>query len=232
MVRYDSETDGCAGMTAAWLWVRADLRRRWRSWVVLGILAGISVGLACAGVAGARRTDQALPNYVAAAHVPDAAVLANDPSFDAAQQAEVAHLPNVTGVFPFIVPFASTISKPAGMEPSLVPATREAMLRMLGVLVEGRAPNPARADEIVVNQAARNKFGLDIGSTVTMVQRSVGPGQGGLPAELSRMASRRSNSGCASSGSRTRPTTRSMRHRQAASTRSTARTWWGSRISS
>jgi hypothetical protein len=40
-----------------------------------------------------------------------------------------------------------------------------------------------RADEIVVNRAAR-KFGLDIGSTVTMVQRSVGPGQGGLPAAL------------------------------------------------
>ena len=58
------------------------------------------------------------------------------------------------------------------------------MFRMLGVLVEGRAPNPARADEIVVNQAARNKFGLDIGSTVTMVQRSVGPGQGSLPAAL------------------------------------------------
>ena len=184
VVRYDGETDGCAGMTAAWLWVRADLRRRWRSWVVLGLLAGISVGLACAGVAGARRTDHAVPNYVAASHVPDAAVLANDPSFDAAQQANVSHLPNVTGVFPFIVPFASTISKPAGMDSPLVPATRQAMFRMLGVLVEGRAPNPARGDEIVVNQAARKKFGLDIGSTVTMVQKSVGPGQGGLPTSL------------------------------------------------
>src|SRR6185436_9778883 len=69
--------EGGPSMSAVWLWVRADLRRRWRSWVVLGLLAGISVGLASAAVAGARRTESAAPRFMEVAHVPTAAVLAN-----------------------------------------------------------------------------------------------------------------------------------------------------------
>ncbi|MGZ8762725.1 MAG: hypothetical protein ACXW2Y_05310 [Acidimicrobiia bacterium] len=38
-------------MAAVRLWVRADLRRRWLSWVVLGALAGLVVGLAAAAAA-------------------------------------------------------------------------------------------------------------------------------------------------------------------------------------
>ena len=72
-------------MSAIWLWTRADLRNRWRSWVVLGLLAGVTFGLAAAGVAGARRTEDALPRLIATG-VPHAAVLPNDPAFDAAQR--------------------------------------------------------------------------------------------------------------------------------------------------
>ncbi len=53
-------------MTAPWFWARAELRARWRSWVVLGLLTGATAGLVTAGVAGARRTEDALPNYIAA----------------------------------------------------------------------------------------------------------------------------------------------------------------------
>ena len=56
-------------MTASWLWARAELRSRWRSWVVLGVLAGCVFGLAAAGVAGARRTSVAVPRYVTASAV-------------------------------------------------------------------------------------------------------------------------------------------------------------------
>jgi hypothetical protein len=84
-------------MTAAWMWARADLRARWRSWVVLGLLAGVTFGLAAAGVAGARRTDTALPRALAASPRLDAAVLPNDPEFDAEKRAAVARLPEVRG---------------------------------------------------------------------------------------------------------------------------------------
>ena len=48
-----------AGTQGARLWARADLRRRWRSLVVLGLLAGLSASLAIAALSGARRADTA-----------------------------------------------------------------------------------------------------------------------------------------------------------------------------
>jgi len=42
-------------MTAAWLVVRAQARSRWRSWLVLAVLAGLIGGLVIAVAAGARR---------------------------------------------------------------------------------------------------------------------------------------------------------------------------------
>jgi hypothetical protein len=82
------------------MWAAADLRSRWRSWVLLGLLAGIAFGVVAAGVAGARRTSHAVPDYVAAAGVPTAAVLANDPTFDAASRAAVSRLPEVRRAVP------------------------------------------------------------------------------------------------------------------------------------
>ena len=90
---------------AVWTCARSDLRRRWLSWVVLGLLAGVTVGLACAGFAGARRTDQVMSRYIALAGVPDAAVLANSPTYDEDVRAAVARLPEVEGTSPFVVPF-------------------------------------------------------------------------------------------------------------------------------
>src|SRR5689334_18577035 len=106
------------------MWVRADLRRRWRSWVVLGILAGITAGLAGAAVAGARRTAHMVPTYYARSHAPDAATLPNDQKFDATKQAEVARLPEVAQTYPFVVAFELTIKEfPDGAnDAGLVPA--------------------------------------------------------------------------------------------------------------
>src|SRR5262245_52948737 len=93
------------------------------SWTVLGILAGISIGLACAAIGGARRTDQAIPRFAAASHIPDAVVLANDPAFDDAARAELAAWPEVTTVYPFMVPFLLEVTDPAGVVAPLVPTS-------------------------------------------------------------------------------------------------------------
>ena len=101
-------------MTAAWMWARSELRARWRAWIVLGMLAGATFGLAAAGVAGARRTAVAVPRYVVASHVPTAAVLANDPSYDAAERAAVAALPEVRQALPFEVAIGVELKPSAG----------------------------------------------------------------------------------------------------------------------
>jgi hypothetical protein len=152
------------------MWVRADLRRRWRSWVVLGLLAGVSVGLACAGVAGARRAENAVPAFARAAHLPDAAILANDPAFDASVRSRIDALPEVRQSYPFMVAFLLETDR-KGLEAPLVPTAPQTVRPSYGILVAGRAPDPKRADEIIVNENVRDRFGLDIGSTYTLVQR-------------------------------------------------------------
>ena len=63
-------------MAAVWLVVRTGLRARWRSWLVLAVLAGLAGGMVIAVAAGARRTDAAYPSLIAWSAAPDALVAA------------------------------------------------------------------------------------------------------------------------------------------------------------
>ena len=121
--------------------------------MVLGLLFGITFGVATAALAGVRRTEDALPRLVAAAGTVHAAVLPNDPAFDAAQRDAIAALPEVRATYPFMVPFALRVLEPTNVEASLLPTTRAAGKFMAGVIVDGRLPDPRKADEIVVNQS-------------------------------------------------------------------------------
>jgi hypothetical protein len=160
---------------AVGIWTRADLRRRWRSWAVLGLLGGVTLGVAAAGVAGARRTASAVPRFERAAHLADAGVLANSPEFGSGQRAAIAALPYVTATYPFEVAFALEVpSSPPLGDVTLIPTTDAAARNLVGVLVAGRFPDPARADEVVVDQNARKRFHLDVGATMTVAQ-SIAP---------------------------------------------------------
>jgi hypothetical protein len=158
-------------MTGAWLWARAELRVRWRSWLVLGLLAGATAGLAAAGLAGARRTDVALPHYLAASgNVIDAAVLANDPNFDARQRAAVAALPEVRRTYPFSVAVLMEVTAPRGLDGTLVPHTPETARLSEPVVIEGRHTDPANPNEAVIDENIVRHYGLGIGSTIEIRQ--------------------------------------------------------------
>ena len=74
-------------MTVAWMWGRSELRPRWRSWTILGILAVLrSASRPRVGPVPAR-TSVVLPRSIAAQTVADAAVLVNEPSYDTAKRA-------------------------------------------------------------------------------------------------------------------------------------------------
>jgi hypothetical protein len=134
------------------------------------MLAGATIGLAAAGVAGARRTNVAVPRYLAALHQPTAAVLANDPSFDAVKRAKVAALPEVRTVYPFEIAVAIQQRPSADQGGGLIPATAAGGRLLGGVIIQGRPANPARADEIVIDQNMRRRFHMHIGSTMTISQ--------------------------------------------------------------
>jgi hypothetical protein len=157
------------------MWARADVRVRWRSWLVLGLLAGVTFGLAAAGVAGSRRTEEALPRAIAASPRLDAAVLPNDPEFDAEQRTAVAALPEVQHVAPFVVPFFLNYADPP-TDGQLVATTPFSARAMSGVIVEGRFTNPNRAHEVVIDENLRDRFDLGIGSRMVIAQRLPPPG--------------------------------------------------------
>ena len=159
------------------MWARAELRARWKAWFLLGVLAGVVLGVAAAGWAGARRTERAIPDAVRAMDLPTAALLANDPAFGAEQRAAVAKLPGVERVYPFEVAFTTQIIRPRvtnelGSLYALDAATMRAFARPL---VAGRMPDPRRADEAVVNEVMRDRFGLDIGATMIVGSDAVKP---------------------------------------------------------
>ena len=52
-------------MRAVWLRVRAGLRQDWRSPLVLALITGLMGALVLVSLAGARRTDTAVPRFLA-----------------------------------------------------------------------------------------------------------------------------------------------------------------------
>src|ERR1700683_3260797 len=52
-------------MGLIWLRSRAELRAKWRTFLVLALVVGLGGGVALAAFAGARRTDAAMPQFVA-----------------------------------------------------------------------------------------------------------------------------------------------------------------------
>ena len=51
-------------MSFVWLRVQAALRHRWKALVVLSVVSGIGGGAAITALAGAQRTDVAVPQFV------------------------------------------------------------------------------------------------------------------------------------------------------------------------
>ncbi len=167
-------------MTAVRMWARAELRARWKAWALLGLLAGATFGLSAAAVAGARRTQDSIPAFVAASHIPSAAILANDPSFGADQRRAVGALPEVTRGYPFLVAFGTAVVSPQGLDSTILPITPRGTRFFVGPLVEGRAPRGS--DEVVVNEVARHKLHLGVGSTMVVGQSAESLGT--IPPEL------------------------------------------------
>ncbi len=167
------------------MWARSELRARWRSWLVLGILAGATVGIAAAGVAGARRTENVVPQYIAASGRLDAAVLANDPTFDAQPRAAIAALPEVQRSLPFSVPFLLETTRPRELGSPLLPRSPATARFSEPVILEGRHTDPNNPHEAVIDENVADRYGLGIGSTIDVRQDVPPPGQEGqLPPGL------------------------------------------------
>jgi ABC-type lipoprotein release transport system permease subunit len=150
------------------LWLRTELRRRWRSVVVLGILAGLTSGLAIAAVDGARRSGTAIDHNAEVTRQPDVMVLPSRFGFD---WTKISKLPQVAaiGLFGVTQQMGAIDVQPAGAL-STFPAAN----RAIGDTVDrprisaGRAVDPSNPHEVVVTAAAAKLLHLRIGQQFTV----------------------------------------------------------------
>ncbi|PZF84928.1 ABC transporter permease [Jiangella anatolica] len=149
-------------MTAAWL--RLELRRRWRSLLVLALLVALATATVLTAVAGARRGDSAVDRLLERTLPADVAILPNQADFD---WAAVRALPQVTtlstfGSAPYVVDGVppDSLGGAVGLD-TMVTVERP-------VALAGRLPDPHRPDEMVVTPRFVEAYGLDVGDAVTI----------------------------------------------------------------
>ncbi len=140
----------------------AQLRHRWRSWLAITILISLVGGVVMAAAAAGRRTDTAIPSFVAA-HGFDAEVYSILPA------PAVARLPGVTSATAVIGPDNGT-PRCACTHPLNPGGFGIAVLKNGGSapfnLVSGRLPEPSNLHEVVASYTLQHDAGVQLGSVI------------------------------------------------------------------
>jgi putative ABC transport system permease protein len=149
---------------AVWAIARHEWASRWRSLLTLGVVVGIFGGLIVA-VAGLTARTATAPDRLAQAVGPGDAVVQIFGDTEVAS--DVAALPMVERSWPAQLAVARVDSRSVVyMGVSAGPTRPPGMLEP--VMVEGRAPDPASPDEVVVLERASAFLGVGSGDTVSI----------------------------------------------------------------
>ncbi|WP_199701191.1 FtsX-like permease family protein [Jiangella rhizosphaerae] len=155
-------------MTAVAAWLRLDARRRWRSLLVMAVLVALAAGTVMTAMAGARRGATAVDRLLDRTLPATVAVLPNQPGFD---WDAVRELPEVEALTTFVLTASYVVDgvPPGGFALAFPPGDDEVFRTIeRPVVLEGRLPDPTRADEVVVSPNFRETYGLDVGDSVTL----------------------------------------------------------------
>ena len=164
------------------VWSGAQVRRRWLSLIVLGILGGLAAGLALAAIDGAARTETAYARMRQQLLASDAIFFPSQVRIDDADISKLSELPEVAAVGGFSLTI-SRLDEIPGASP-LVPVGPDWFKNIeKAKVLDGRLPDPSRDDEAVINADATHA-GFHVGDTVTW--RNLSPADekavGGYPA--------------------------------------------------
>lgn len=146
-------------------WSVLELRRRWRSLVVLALLVGFATMTVLAAVAGARRADTAVERLMAETRPATAVVLPNQPGFD---WDAVRALPQVETLAEF--PVSGFMVDGVAADSVDFPPTGAELMRTIErpVVLEGRMLDFDRVDEVVVTSGFPDGYHKGVGDTVTL----------------------------------------------------------------
>ena len=162
-------------MAATWFRFRSEIRKRWPALVGLGVIAGLVGAAVLAAAAGARRADTAYDRMLEATDAPDFVVRTGSASTDAIDPAAVRSLPGVQRVGVVERYYLTTPGPRATIgerTPVLASASRDGRaFYTIGApkVLEGRLPDPRRADEILVSKVLRDEGGFDVGDDAPLV---------------------------------------------------------------
>ncbi|MEJ7786166.1 MAG: ABC transporter permease [Solirubrobacteraceae bacterium] len=145
-------------MNAVLAWARLDIRRRWRSLLVLTLLVALSSGVVLTAFAGARRTDTAIPRLEARILQADAMVLPNQPGFD---WGRVSRLPSVETLGTFALFSDAGPQLDIGFDDFGFPAANAAQNLTVDrpLLRSGRYPDPHNPLEALGSPGFIKKYG-------------------------------------------------------------------------
>jgi hypothetical protein len=173
-------------MGIAWAWLGLDVRRKWRSLVVLALLVAVATATVLTAVAGARRGQTAWDRLWAGTLPATATALANEPGFD---WGKVRGLPEVSAMGLFVVYFGAAVDGLPGVNIGFPPANAEAGQAVeRPVVLAGRRYDPARADEVDVSAHFVARYGKGVGDTLTLRLSSPAQADAGFDASTGRPA--------------------------------------------
>jgi hypothetical protein len=146
-------------VTAVWLFLRAEARRRWRAWLSLALIVGVFTGGVVTAAAGALRTGSAYARFLDWSRAPDVVVDAEpyNPMFAPLSPTAVMRVPQAAdaavitsfgaGIVQFIAPASNAI--PGGFWKRKI--------------LSGRLADPARPGEVNVSLTLAERFHLRAG---------------------------------------------------------------------
>jgi ABC-type lipoprotein release transport system permease subunit len=142
-----------SGTGAATFWARRDIRRRWRSLVLLGVLIGLTGGFALSAWAGARRTSTALERLRVQTNASDAIAFPSQVGVENPNWSRLRARPEVKTVAVWDLLFGNYNGHEGGL---LFGSANGTYLGKVDkpVVVKGRMFNPHSPNEVVIDENA------------------------------------------------------------------------------
>jgi hypothetical protein len=164
------------------LWCSAELRRRGRDYLLVSLLVGFMAAAVLTCVAAARRTDSSYGRYVASQAVPDIELYGGGSGKPPAQVAAMVRaLPGVESVGVYDTFFAAPVAPGVlpGQDCIVVAPMDDSWSRAVDrpVVLAGRLPNAAAADEVAINERAARLFHLRVGTRTATRSFSLAQGE-------------------------------------------------------
>ena len=158
---------------AAWYRFRATFRRRWGGYLALALLIGLVGGVALGSLTAARRTYASYPALLASTNPSDLFVLPQTSTPDSGLVNKLARLPHVRSAEEGEEFNAVTLT-PAGRVKTVLETQVELVASPDGLftdqdrlkITQGRAADPARANEVVATNEAATVLHLHVGERI------------------------------------------------------------------